>query len=68
MCSTCNHEKYVEFEVMNNGKPVVFGGKPVVRLKNDHDMLDIHCDTDGKNFKIGNFTIYRCPTCGRNLY
>ena len=67
MCSTCNHTKYEEYEVINNGKPVVFGGKPVMRLHNTHDMLDINCDLDGNNFKIGNFTIYRCPTCGRQL-
>lgn len=68
MCSTCNHEKYEQFEVEHNGKPVLIGDKPVVRLRNTHDCLDIHCDLNGNNFKIGQFTIYRCPTCGRKLY
>ena len=68
MCSTCNHTNYEEYEVTRNGKPVMMGGKPVVRLHNTHDELDIHCDTNGKNYKIGNFSILRCPTCGRQLY
>ena len=67
MCSTCNHNRYEMYEVTKNGKPVVFGGKPVVRLRNAHDELDIHCDLDGKNYKIGNFSIYVCPTCGQKL-
>lgn len=68
MCSTCNYEHYVEYEVTNNGKPVLIGGKPVTRLKNDHDFLDINCDVNGKNYKIGQFTIYYCPTCGKQLF
>lgn len=68
MCSTCNYKNYEEYEVEHNGKPVVIGGNPVKRLRNSHDALDIHCDMQGKNYKIGQFTIYRCPTCGRKLY
>lgn len=67
MCSTCNHKNYEAYEATKNGRPVMFGGKPVVRLRNIHDELDIHCDLDGKNYKIGGFSIYVCPTCGQKL-
>lgn len=61
MCSTCNFKNYAKEEVTVNGKTVTF-------LKGNEPFLDIHCDINGKNFKIGNFTIYRCPTCGRTLF
>lgn len=63
MCSTCDHTKYIESEKIVRGKTVKY-------LKADEERmcLDIKCDVDGKNFKIGDFTIYRCPTCGRKLF
>lgn len=63
MCSTCNHNKYLPAEKTFKGNTSYF-------LKADpaHTMLDITCDLEGKNFKIGDFTIYHCPTCGRRLY
>ena len=61
MCSTCNHKNFVPYEATYNGKPVI-------RLKGPNEFLDIHCDLQGKNYKIGQFTIYRCPTCGNKLY
>ena len=61
MCSTCNYTKYEEFELETK-----FG--KTKRLRNSHDELDIHCDLNGKNFKIGNFSILRCPICGRELF
>lgn len=68
MCKTCNYKNYIEYEVIHNGTPVLIDGKPVIRLKNKNEFIDIHCDTQGKNYKIGQFTIYRCPTCGRKLF
>lgn len=68
MCSTCNHKDFVEYEVTYNGNPVLIDGKPVIRLKSANEFLDINCDMHGKNYKIGQFTIYRCPTCGKKLY
>lgn len=62
MCSTCNYKEFEEYEVP------AFGGKTEKRLKNTNPFLDINCDITGKNFRIGNFVIYRCPTCGRKLY
>ena len=61
MCSTCDYTKFEEYEVNNRG--IVN-----TRLKNAHVDLDINCDIEGKHFKIGNFTIYRCPTCGKKLF
>ena len=57
MCSTCNHNKYLSAEKTFKGNTSHF-------LKADpaHTMLDITCDLEGKNFKIGDFTIYHCPT------
>lgn len=61
MCSTCNFKNYVKEEKEVNGKVVT-------TLKGDNPNLDINCDVNGKNYKIGNFVIYRCPTCGRKLH
>lgn len=61
MCSTCNYKNYIKTEKIFNGKTVEF-------LKADEPFLDIHCDIKGKNYKIGGFTIYYCPTCGRRLF
>ena len=61
MCSTCNYNNYIETEKTFNGKPIVF-------LKDEDSTLDIHCDITGHNYKIGDFTIYYCPTCGKKLF
>lgn len=61
MCSTCDFKNYTKVEEIINEKPVTF-------LKGNEPFLDIHCDINGNNFKIGNFIIYRCPTCGRKLF
>lgn len=63
MCSTCNHNKYIEAEKVIHGKTIKY-----LKVDGTHLVLDINCDIDGKNFKIGDFTIYRCPTCGRSLF
>ena len=61
MCSTCNISKYEEYEVENKGRVTK-------RLKNIIDESGMTCDLNGKNFKIGNFSILRCPICGRELF
>ena len=63
MCSTCNPNKYLPAEKTLKSNITYF-------LKADptHTMLDITCDLEGKHFKISDFTIYHCPTCGRKLY
>lgn len=61
MCSTCDYTKYVRHEVENKWNTQII-------LRNEHDESNMSCDIDGKNYKIGNFTIYRCPTCGRKLF
>ena len=61
MSSTCDYTKYEEFE-----KESKFG--KIKRLRNVHAELDINCDLNGQNYKIGNFSILRCPTCGRALF
>lgn len=62
MCSTCNYKNFEEV----NGK-----------LEQSLGMcsLLIRCDLDGKNYKLAvkdesksEFTLYRCPTCGKKLY
>ena len=62
MCKTCDYKRYVEHEKIDNR------GKSTIILKNDDIELDIWCDITGKNYKIGNFTTYNCPTCGKKLY
>ena len=61
MCSTCNFKNYTKAEEVANGNSVTF-------LKSNEHFLDIRCDINGNNFKIGNFIIYHCPTCGRKLF
>ena len=61
MCSTCNHKNYTEKVKTINDKPFTF-------LQNENCPLDIKCDVEGRNFKVGEFKIYHCPTCGRKLY
>ena len=61
MCSTCDFNNFIKEEKEVNGKVVT-------TLRGDNPNLDINCDVNGKNYKIGNFVIYRCPTCGRKLY
>lgn len=61
MCSTCDYTKYEEFEEENNGRVIK-------RLKYVKGFLDMTCDLNGSNFKIGKSTIYRCPICGRQLF
>lgn len=63
MCSTCNHTTYTEADKTVHGKTIKY-----LKADETHLGLNINCDIDGKNFKIGDFTIYRCPTCGRKLY
>ena len=63
MCSTCNYTKYIKAEKIVNKRTIEF-----LRADNAHLGIDMNCDIDGKNFKIGDFTIYRCPTCGRKLF
>ena len=62
MCSTCNYKNYEEV------KKIGPKDKIITYLKGDNPNLNIECDIEGKNFKIGSFTIYRCPTCGRKLF
>jgi len=63
MCSVCNPKGYVPYvaEVDKNGREIH-------RLKWDNEYLPINCKTNGTDYKIGNFTIYRCPTCGKRLF
>ena len=63
MCSTCNYNSYERTEKTVHGKTIQY-----LKADNAHMCLDISCDIDGKNFKIGDFTIYRCPTCGKKLF
>ena len=61
VCSTCNYKNYVIYEIAHKNWSIT-------RLKNAHDLIDITCGLNGQNYKIGDFTIYRCPTCGRQLF
>lgn len=60
-CSTCNHKTFVKDVKEVRGVMIEF-------LRNENRLIDINCDMQGENFKIGAFTIYRCPTCGRKLF
>ena len=61
MCSTCNYKEFIPY--IKEG----FRGTEK-RLRNENQNLDINCNETGKDFKIGDFVIYRCPTCGSKLY
>ena len=63
MCSTCDYTKYIEAEKDVRGKTAKY-----LKADNERMCLDIKCNIDGRNFNIGAFTIYRCPTCGRKLF
>ena len=67
MCSTCDYKKYTK----NDNDP------NDVHLEQNVGLggLIIRCDVKGKHYKIAVkddsrscFTIYRCPTCGKNLF
>lgn len=68
MCSTCDYRRFEPYEVVSHGQPIIIDGKPVVRLRNPVQSIPIHCDRTGRNYKFGDFTIYFCPTCGKNLF
>lgn len=61
MCSTCNYKEFIPYTKEG------FRGIEK-RLRNENTNLDINCNETGKDFKIGDFAIYRCPTCGNKLY
>lgn len=54
MCSTCDYKNYIKDVKDVRSTMVEF-------LRNENRLLDINCDMKGENFKIGAFTIYRCP-------
>ena len=67
MCSTCNYKEFDGYRI----------DRTLSRFENRLGNTDIvlRCDENGKNWKLGiegkymnEFTIYRCPTCGRKLF
>lgn len=59
MCSVCNPDNYVLYAPMQNSAPM--------RKRFDNPYLDLNCDLSGKDFKIGEYRVYYCPTCGELL-
>ena len=68
MCSTCDYHHFEPYEVVSHGHALVIDGKPVVRLRTPLPTIPIHCARTGRTYKCGAFTIYFCPTCGKNLF
>ena len=73
MCSTCNHTTYnriTEPPVKPNDKP-----KEYLEQELGFGSLVIRCDVDGKNYRLAvkgehnsEFKMYRCPTCGKEVW
>lgn len=63
MCRVCEHRNYEPY-VASTDK----AGHETHRLKWMNELLPINCKPDGTDYKIGDFTIYHCPTCGRRLF
>ena len=67
MCVTCNYKNYT----LNNTNPKDVYLEQDIGLGN----LIILCEPNGRHYKIAvkddmksAFVIYRCPTCGKNLF
>lgn len=57
-CKMCDTSRYTKVEVAP--------GRYRLRLLDD--TIDISCNLDEDDFKIGNYTIQKCPICGRLLF
>lgn len=65
MCTTCNYKLYEKNPDVNN----------VVEKSLGYESLVIRCNENGKNYKMAvkgepksDIVIYRCPTCGKELF
>lgn len=63
MCSTCNFTKYLKDTKVVRGETIEY-----LKVDPEHCAINMNCDIEGKKFKIDDFVIYRCPTCGRKLF
>ena len=70
MCDTCNHTTYQPVTVRS-------GDREETKLQQSIGLgsLVLRCDPGGKNYWImasddprSAFRVYRCPTCGKNLF
>ena len=70
MCSTCNYKNFEKVSIELNGRSVE-------KLENSlgYGSLVMRCDPNGKNYTLSvkdepksDFRIYRCPTCGHELF
>lgn len=57
-CKMCDPSRYTKVEVAPGR----------YRLKLLDDTIDISCNLDEDDFKIGKYTIQKCPICGRPLF
>lgn len=67
MCSTCDYRKYIVYNPTENTEGKIADRIAENRKRLDNQYLFMNCNLDGHDFKIGEFRIYRCPTCGRML-
>ena len=66
MCSTCNPKNYYEVSLRCG---------PTLQQDLGERNLVIRCDPNGQKYRIASkvedrsdFRIYRCPTCGKQLF
>ena len=67
MCSTCNFKKYEKVEIT--------AGNVILQQNLGEGSLVIRCDPGGQKYRIAvkteprsEYRIYRCLTCGRQLF
>lgn len=70
MCTTCNFNLFEKVSVDVNGRTV-----EKLEQSLGYGSLVIRCDLTGKNYILSvknepksEFRIYRCPTCGHELF
>ena len=67
MCSTCNSKNYYEISLKEGSTTLqqdLGEGSLVIRYNPNTKKYSIAVKTEWRS----EFTIYRCPTCGRQLF
>ena len=70
MCSTCDYTKYETIIIELNGRSI-----EKLERRMGYGRLIMRCDPGGKKYTLGvkdepnsDVRIYRCPTCGHQLF
>ena len=70
MCNTCNYTKYEKVSLESNGRTI-----EKLERGMGYGSLVMRCDPNGENYTLAvrnepksEVRIYRCPTCGHQLF